>query len=356
MSTTTVPQQQNSIESGDSNITSSIDEHSGPSFFKYSERIDEGDTVIVYVSFGNTYPVVVKRGQTLNMRYGALRHEFIIGKPWGSRVSATAGYVWCLRPSSELWTRALPKRTQIIYTPDIGMILSMLDIKPGSVICESGTGSGSLSHALAMAVYPSGHVYTYDIEESRVRRIEQEFKIHGLGSVTTALVQNVCEKGFFVSNACDGVFLDVPAPWEAVAHAANAISRKRGGRLVSFSPCIEQVQRTCEAMRLEGFVMIETVEIVPRSMKAVDLRKQSLADFDKHGEGTAVEGARCGKERIKKRKIELEVEEDSIDFSKGSMITALTFPASQPTHTSYITHATFMPRREDLTENDIIHK
>lgn len=64
---------------------------------------------------------------------------------------------------------------------------------------------------------------------------------HGLADVTTAVVQNVCTDGFFVTNACDGVFLDVPAPWEAIPHAAGAISRTRGGRLVSFSPCIEQV-------------------------------------------------------------------------------------------------------------------
>ncbi|KIH55983.1 tRNA methyltransferase complex GCD14 subunit, partial [Ancylostoma duodenale] len=108
------------------------------------------------------------------------------------------------------------------------------------VICESGTGSGSLSHAIALAVAPSGHLYTHDIEESRTKKVEQEFKEHGLADVTTAVVQNVCTDGFFVTNACDGVFLDVPAPWEAVPHAAAAISRFRGGRLVSFSPCIEQ--------------------------------------------------------------------------------------------------------------------
>ena len=48
------------------------------------ERIDEGDTVIIYVSFGNTYPIVVKRGAKLTMRYGELRHECVIGKRYGT--------------------------------------------------------------------------------------------------------------------------------------------------------------------------------------------------------------------------------------------------------------------------------
>uniref|UniRef100_A0A914XLL6 tRNA (adenine(58)-N(1))-methyltransferase n=1 Tax=Plectus sambesii TaxID=2011161 RepID=A0A914XLL6_9BILA len=86
-------------------------------FLHSKEKIEEGDTVIIYVNFGSTYAVKVRRGQTLTMRYGALRHEFLIGKPYGSRVSATAGYIYALRGSPELWTRTLPHRTQILYTP-----------------------------------------------------------------------------------------------------------------------------------------------------------------------------------------------------------------------------------------------
>lgn len=50
---------------------------------------------------------------------------------------------------------------------------------------------------------------------------------HGLSHVTTAVVQNVCIEGFFVENSCDGVFLDVPSPWEAVENAARALSKPR---------------------------------------------------------------------------------------------------------------------------------
>ncbi|VDK71322.1 unnamed protein product [Gongylonema pulchrum] len=165
-----------------------------------------------------------------------------------------------------MWTRTLLRRTQIIYTPDAALIVMLLDVKPGSVVCECGTGSGSLSHALAMAIAPTGHLYTHDIEEPRVKQVELELKKHGLGDVTTCVHQNVLEDGFFVENACDAVFLDLPAPWIAIAHAKRALSRVRGGRLVSFSPCIEQVQRACSALRCEGFMQINTVELVPRKL------------------------------------------------------------------------------------------
>ncbi|VDL76014.1 unnamed protein product [Nippostrongylus brasiliensis] len=314
-----------------------------PSFFKNSELIEEGDTVIIYVTFDSTHAIIVRRGLTLCMKYGALRHEFVIGKPWGSRISATAGYVYALRPTAELWTRSLPRRTQILYTPDCSLILQLLDARPGSVICESGTGSGSLSHAIAMSVAPTGHLYTHDIEESRTKKVEQEFKEHGLADVTTAVVQNVCTDGFFVTNACDGVFLDVPAPWEAIPHAAGAISRTRGGRLVSFSPCIEQVQRACEIMRQVGFVQVETVEIVNRSQKVVELARQSLAEFDAAGDCSGMPGARTGADRSRKRKIEDEVKEQAVSSVPGRS-TAIVYPFSQPTHTGYLTHATMLPR------------
>jgi tRNA (adenine57-N1/adenine58-N1)-methyltransferase catalytic subunit len=51
-------------------------------------------------------------------------------------------FIKFLQPNAELWTQTLPHRTQILYTPDISMILFQLEVKPGSVIIESGTGSG----------------------------------------------------------------------------------------------------------------------------------------------------------------------------------------------------------------------
>jgi tRNA (adenine57-N1/adenine58-N1)-methyltransferase len=57
------------------------------------------------------------------------------------------------------------------------MILMLLDLKSGSIVCETGTGSGSLTHAIATAIAPKGRLYSYDIEQSRVKMVEGDLKV-----------------------------------------------------------------------------------------------------------------------------------------------------------------------------------
>lgn len=140
-----------------------------------------------------------------------------------------------LQPTPELWTLTLPHRTQIIYTPDISMILLQLEIEPGKVVIESGTGSGSLSHAFIRAVKPHGHLHTFDFHELRVEQARQEFKEHGLEKWVTAYHGDACAGGFTeaLNGKVDAVFLDLPAPWLAVPNAVKAL--KEGGEYLGVS-------------------------------------------------------------------------------------------------------------------------
>lgn len=51
-------------------------------------------------------------------------------------------------------------------------------------------------------------------------------------------------------------------PWKVVESAAKCL--RPDGRFCTFSPCIEQVQRTCEAMAANGFADIATFECLLR--------------------------------------------------------------------------------------------
>lgn len=85
-------------------------------------------------------PLVVCAGKELNSRFGVYRHADLIGVPYGSKVGSRngKGFVHVLRPTPELWTLALPHRTQILYIADIAFVTSWLDIRPGSRVIEAG--------------------------------------------------------------------------------------------------------------------------------------------------------------------------------------------------------------------------
>ncbi|KAM8915322.1 tRNA (adenine(58)-N(1))-methyltransferase catalytic subunit TRMT61A isoform 1-T2 [Spinachia spinachia] len=235
------------------------------SFVEYSDLIRDGDVAIVYLSHESMMHVKVKQGAQTQTRYGVIRHSSdLIGRRYGSKVTCSkGGWVYVLHPTPELWTVTLPHRTQILYTTDIATITMMLELKPGSVVCESGTGSGSLSHAILRSVAPTGHLHTVEFHQQRAEKVAEEFKEHGVDGLVTVRNQDVCKDGFGVSRVADAVFLDIPSPWEAVRHAKAAMKR-HGGRLCSFSPCIEQVQRTCEALAEEAFEEISTLEVLLR--------------------------------------------------------------------------------------------
>lgn len=90
--------------------------------------------------------IVNKAGQEVpfvyQTNYGALKVEDLIGKKFGTKVRLTRGYCYLLHPTPELWTKCLPHRTQILYARDISMVVMQLQLRPGSVVVESGTGSG----------------------------------------------------------------------------------------------------------------------------------------------------------------------------------------------------------------------
>ena len=108
------------------------------SFAGYKPLIEEGDTVILFFGYDCMLQFEVDKTKTHQTRYGALKHSDLIGKPYGSRVECSRGWVYILHPTPELWTINLPHRTQILYSTDISLITLQLDLRPGSIVVESG--------------------------------------------------------------------------------------------------------------------------------------------------------------------------------------------------------------------------
>nr|KAF6503221.1 tRNA methyltransferase 61A [Molossus molossus] len=133
------------------------------SFVAYEELIKEGDTAILSLGHGAMVAVRVQRGAQTQTRHGVLRHSVdLIGRPFGSKVTCgRGGWVYVLHPTPELWTLNLPHRTQILYSTDIALLTMMLELRPGSVVCES-------------AILPSRHR-----QRLRVPRHHPHHRAHG---------------------------------------------------------------------------------------------------------------------------------------------------------------------------------
>ncbi|PNX96068.1 tRNA (adenine(58)-N(1))-methyltransferase catalytic subunit trmt61a-like protein [Trifolium pratense] len=241
----------------------------------FNRSISNGDLVIVYERHDNMKAVTVSEGSVLQNRFGVFKHADWIGKSFGSKVfSNKGGFVYLLAPTPELWTLVLSHRTQILYIADISFVVMYLEIVPGCVVLESGTGSGSLSTSLARAVAPTGHVYTFDFHEQRAGSARDDFERIGLSSLVTVGVRDIQGEGFpeEFAGLADAVFLDLPQPWLAIPSAAKML--RHDGTLCSFSPCIEQVQRSCETMQ-SNFTDIRTFEVLLRTYEVREGKTES---------------------------------------------------------------------------------
>lgn len=81
--------------------------------------------------------------------------------------------------------------------------------------------------------------------------------------------RDVVNDGFLLEDTqyeADALFLDVPNPWEVIAHA-KAVLKNKGSRICCFSPCIEQVQKTCDELTNQKFKNIETIEFLARNLE-----------------------------------------------------------------------------------------
>ena len=117
---------------------------------------------------------------------------------------------------------------------------------------ESGTGSGSLSLGFARCLYPTGRLDTFEFHQDRMEATQKNFKLLGLDTVIHSHCRDVITNGFDVPDgSADAVFLDLPAPWNVVEEAHRCLNAV--GNFCSFSPCIEQIQRTCDRLREVGF-------------------------------------------------------------------------------------------------------
>ena len=226
--------------------------------------VSEGSPVLLYIDRRRSYLVRAVEGEVLHTHKGVIDLGSLVGKRYGEYVESHRGErFWILKPLIYDLITSFRRKTQVIYAKDMGLILVYAGIGPGSLVVEGGTGSGFLTAMLAYHVRPSGRVYSYEIREEFLKLAKRNLESAGLLEYVELKNKDITEGIDEVG--VDAVVLDLATPWKAVPHAHRSL--KGGGVFVSFSPTIEQVVKTSEALSQHGFIDVWTIEALVREYK-----------------------------------------------------------------------------------------
>ncbi|MFW9909552.1 MAG: tRNA (adenine-N1)-methyltransferase [Candidatus Thorarchaeota archaeon] len=228
------------------------------------EQIEDGSIVYIFLDAKRNWIRRVKAGEKFHSNKGIISYDDIIGQPFGVRVESHSGIIFQIhKPSQNDIQISLGRNTQIIYPKDAAIIISETGICAGSRVIESGTGSGSLTWVLSRAVGPSGHVYTYEIREDMFEGAKKNLERYADMERITMYHKDILE-GIHESDI-DAVILDLATPWLAVDEAHRVL--KPSHFIASYSPTMEQVMKTCQAMGESGkWGMIKTLEVMQREI------------------------------------------------------------------------------------------
>ena len=221
----------------------------------------EGDLVLLVGVKHKNHLFRLESGKVMQTHRGEIRHDDLIGQPWGSVVQSHIGRTFTLlEPTLAEVILELPRRTQIMYPKDIGFILMTIGVRTGSVVGEAGCGSGAMTLALSEAVGPDGHVYSYDLHPDSLVLARKNLARFGKPERVTFQEADI-ELGLDQSSL-DAFFLDVPNPERAVGPVRAAL--KPGGGFCCIVPTANQASVLLRALEDHRFAFIDVCEIMLR--------------------------------------------------------------------------------------------
>ena len=223
-----------------------------------------GDLVQLQGSGFRSHLVRLEAGAVLQTHRGVIQHDDIIGQPWGSMLKSHTGQPFYLfQPGLADLVRETKRTTQILYPKDIGYILMVMGIGPGSQVLEIGTGSGGLTTAFAYMVGENGKVITYERNPAAQNLAIKNLTKVGLAERVEFKLSDAAEG--FSERDLDAAFMDLPNAFDYIALAKQSL--KGGGYLGMLVPTINQVSRCLQALKQAHFACVEVCEIFMRYYK-----------------------------------------------------------------------------------------
>ena len=230
----------------------------------YSSVARDGDLAQLVGLNHKNFIFTLKTGGNFQTHRGVLYHDELIGKSWGTQVFSHMGApFFLLQPSVADILIDLPRNTQILYPKDIGFILMTMGVAPGQHVMEAGTGSGSMTIAMATAVGAEGRVTSYEQRPDMQNLAQKNLERVGLASRVNFKLRDI-QLGFDETDA-DAFFLDVQNPYDYLEQVRNAL--KPGGFFSTLVPTFNQVEKTLYALRQNKYAFVEVCEIILRFYK-----------------------------------------------------------------------------------------
>ena len=227
--------------------------------------ITEDSYVLVYRDRRRRWLVKPKDTPKLHTHLGILDVSSLVGKEYGIAVETTLGdLLTILEPTIEDLVMKLARKTQVIYPMDLGLIAVKLGVHSGTRVLETGTGSGATTALMAYLVQPGGMVYTYDLNPEFQEVARKNIEKLGLSEFVSFKVAD--SRLGFEESGLDAGILDVGDPWEVVR--SMRASLKPSAPMAAITPTTNQAERLVAKLKEEGFVNVETVEILLRYIEA----------------------------------------------------------------------------------------
>lgn len=211
----------------------------------------EGDRIQLTDPKGKMYTFTITVGKEWHTHKGWIVHNDLIGLPEGSVVSTSAGLKFtAFKPLLGDFVLSMPRGATIVYPKDAAMIIGVADIFPGAKVIEAGVGSGALSISLLRAIGSDGELSSFERREDFAEIATENVRTYfsQLPTQWKLTVGSVQESS--TDKKYDRVILDMLAPWECVAFAADVL--RPGGVFLAYVATTTQLSSTSEALKEDG--------------------------------------------------------------------------------------------------------
>ena len=224
--------------------------------------INENNIVVLLDEKGKKTLLRIEEGMKKIRGLGVFDPARLKGKKIGEKTRIGNREFIIMKPSVVDKIETIERKAQIILPKDSSMIALYCDVKNGDTIIEGGVGSGALTIILANLVRPDGKIISYEKRNDFAEIAKRNIDNAGLGEFVEIKIGDVTEK--IDEKDADAVILDIPNPWDAVKNAYNAL--KMCGHFCSYSPTMNQVEKTVKTLREHNFVEIKTFENLQREI------------------------------------------------------------------------------------------